>query len=197
MALKKKKTVKKKLVKKKPAQKNTATTNKSILDQIIRVDHAGEYGATRIYDGQIAVFGKNSKIGKTIQHMADQEQEHIEKFDELILKHQVRPTALLPIWNIAGYGLGVISAAMGKKAAMACTIAVEEVIGKHYEKQADQLTEKKYQPLRKKLLKFRDDELEHKDIAIEHDGEETPGYKLLKFIVQSGCKAAIKISEKI
>ena len=103
MALKKKKTVKKKLVKKKTAQKNTATTDKSILDQIIRVDHAGEYGATRIYDGQIAVFGKDSKIGKTIQHMADQEQEHIDKFNELLVEKRVRPTALLPLWNIGWF----------------------------------------------------------------------------------------------
>ena len=104
---------------------------------------------------------------------------------------------MLPIWNLAGYGLGVISAAMGKKAAMACTIAVEEVIGKHYEKQATSLTDKKYSKLRKKLLKFRDDELDHKDIATENDGMKTPGYKFMKFIIQTGCKAAIKISEKI
>ena len=123
MALKKKKTVKKKLVKKKTAQKNTATTDKSILDQIIRVDHAGEYGATRIYDGQIAVFGKDSKIGKTIQHMADQEQEHIDKFNELLVEKRVRPTALLPLWNIAGFALGAGTALMGEKSAMACTVA--------------------------------------------------------------------------
>ena len=128
MALKKKKTVKKKLVKKKTAQKNTATTDKSILDQIIRVDHAGEYGATRIYDGQIAIFGKDSKIGKTIQHMADQEQEHIDKFNELLVEKRVRPTALLPLWNIAGYALGAGTALMGEKSAMACTVAVEKVI---------------------------------------------------------------------
>ena len=128
MALKKKKIVKKKI-----AQKNTATTDKSILDQIIRVDHAGEYGATRIYDGQIAVFGKDSKIGKTIQHMADQEQEHIDKFNELLVEKRVRPTALLPLWNIAGFVLGAGTALMGEKSAMACTVAVEKVIGEHTE----------------------------------------------------------------
>ena len=132
MALKKKKTVKKKI-----AQKNTATTDKSILDQIIRVDHAGEYGATRIYDGQIAVFGKDSKIGKTIQHMADQEQEHIDKFNELLVEKRVRPTALLPLWNIAGFALGAGTALMGEKSAMACTEAVEKVIGEHYREQQD------------------------------------------------------------
>ena len=119
MALKKKITVKKKT-----AQKNTATTDKSILDQIIRVDHAGEYGATRIYDGQIAIFGKDSKIGKTIQHMADQEQEHIDKFNELLVEKRVRPTALLPLWNIAGFALGAGTALMGEKSAMECTVAV-------------------------------------------------------------------------
>ncbi len=95
MALKKKKTSKKK-------SSSNRTTNREILEEILRVDHAGEYGATKIYDGQIAVFGKNSKLGKTIQHMADQEQEHIDKFNELILEHRVRPTALLPLWNVAG-----------------------------------------------------------------------------------------------
>ena len=134
MALKKKKIVKKKI-----AQKNTATTDKSILDQIIRVDHAGEYGATRIYDGQIAVFGKDSKIGKTIQHMADQEQEHIDKFNELLVEKRVRPTALLPLWNIAGFALGAGTALMGEKSAMACTVAVEKVIGEHYREQQDLL----------------------------------------------------------
>ena len=94
--------------------KETKTTNRDILEEVIRVDHAGEYGATRIYDGQIAVFGKNSKIGKTIQHMANQEQEHIEKFKDLILEHRVRPTALLPLWNIAGFTLGAATALMGK-----------------------------------------------------------------------------------
>ena len=101
------------------------STDRNILEEIIRVDHAGEYGATKIYDGQIAIFGKNSKIGKTIQHMADQEQEHIDKFNELIIKHRVRPTAFLPVWNVAGFALGAVTARMGKKAAMACTVAVE------------------------------------------------------------------------
>ena len=113
-------------------------TDKKLLEEIIRVDHAGEYGATRIYDGQISVFGKNSKIGKTIQHMADQEQEHIETFEKLIIQNRVRPTALMPVWNMAGYLLGVSTALMGEKTAMACTVAVESVIGNHYKKQAEQ-----------------------------------------------------------
>ncbi len=169
---------------------------KNNLDEILRVDHAGEVGAAKIYEGQLKVLGKTD-VGPMIQHMKNQEKEHLDTFSKLLNQYEVRPTIMLPIWNLAGYSLGLISAAMGKKAAMACTIAVEEVIGKHYEKQANQLTEKKYQNLKKKLIKFRDDELEHKDIAIEHDGQKTRGYKFLKFVVQSGCRAAIKISEKI
>ena len=121
--------------------KKITKTDRKILEEIIRVDHAGEYGATKIYEGQIAIFGENTKIGKTIQHMADQEQEHIEKFQELIISERVRPTALLPIWNIAGYALGAGTALMGEKAAMACTVAVEKVIGEHYEEQTELLKE--------------------------------------------------------
>ena len=120
MVKKKKKITKKKSVKKKTSTSSVkVTTDKNILDEIIRVDHAGEYGATRIYDGQIAIFGKESKIGKTIQHMADQEQEHIEKFNELLVEKRVRPTALLPLWNVAGFALGAGTALMVEKAAMA------------------------------------------------------------------------------
>ena len=171
-------------------------TNREILEQIIRVDHAGEYGATRIYDGQIAVFGKNSKIGKTIQHMADQEQEHIDKFNELILEHRVRPTALLPVWNIAGFALGASTAFLGEKAAMACTVAVEKVIGEHYQEQLDLLKDD-HKDLKKTISKFRDDELEHHDIGIEHDAESAPGYKIMSKVIELGCKTAIAISKKI
>ena len=132
------------------------TTDKSILDEIIRVDHAGEYGATRIYDGQIAVFGKKSKIGKTIQHMADQEQEHIETFQKLIINNRVRPTLMLPVWDIAGYGLGLATAFMGEKAAMACTVAVEKVIGEHYGEQLT-LLKNDQKKLKKTIEKFKND----------------------------------------
>ena len=171
-------------------------TNREVLEQIIRVDHAGEYGATRIYDGQIAVFGKDSKIGKTIQHMADQEQEHIDKFNELILEHRVRPTALLPIWNIAGFALGASTALLGEKAAMACTVAVEKVIGEHYQEQLG-LLEDDHKDLKKTISKFRDDELEHHDIGIEHDAESAPGYKIMSKVIELGCKTAIAISKKV
>ena len=196
MVLKKKKTKKKSIVKKKIAKESKSTTDKTILDEIIRVDHAGEYGATRIYDGQIAVFGKDSKIGKTIQHMADQEQEHIEKFNELLVEKRVRPTALLPVWNIAGFALGAGTALMGEKAAMACTVAVEKVIGEHYREQQN-LLEDDEKELKKTIAKFEKDELEHHDIGLEHDAENAPGYKVMTKVIEIGCKAAIAISKKI
>ncbi len=189
MALKKKKTYKKK-------SSSNRATHREILEEIIRVDHAGEYGATKIYDGQIAIFGKNSKLGKTIQHMADQEQEHIDKFNELILEHRVRPTALLPLWNVAGYALGASTALMGEKAAMACTVAVEKVIGEHYQEQLELLGDD-HKDLKKTISKFRDDELEHHDIGIEHDAENAPGYKIMSKVIELGCKTAIAISKKI
>ena len=188
--------VRKKISTRKKKKINNKVTDKSVLEEIIRVDHAGEYGATRIYDGQIAIFGKDTKIGKTIQHMADQEQEHIQTFDKLIIKKRVRPTMFMPVWNVAGYMLGVTTALMGKKAAMACTVAVEDVIGKHYEEQAKQLG-KKEPDLKKIIVKFRNDELEHHDIGIEHDAEKTPGYNILSKFIKTGCKAAIAISKKI
>ena len=190
----------KKKAKSKSSKKRTnyrkEVTDKSILDEIIRVDHAGEYGATRIYDGQIAVFGKKSKIGKTIQHMADQEQEHIETFQKLIINNRVRPTLMLPVWDIAGYSLGVATACMGEKAAMACTVAVEKVIGEHYGEQLT-LLKSDQKKLKKTIEKFKNDELEHHDIGIAHDAEKTPGYNILSKVIEIGCKTAIAVSKKI
>ena len=177
-------------------EKISSKTEKKILDEIIRVDHAGEFAATRIYDGQIAIFGKNSKIGKTIKHMADQEQEHIDAFNKLIVENRVRPTALLPIWNLAGFCLGASTALMGKKAAMACTVAVEKVIGEHYQEQQN-LLEEDHKDLKKVIAKFEKDELEHHDIGIAHDAEKTPGYNILSKFIEYGCKTAIVISKKI
>ena len=127
--------------------------------------------------------------------MADQEQEHIDKFNELILEHRVRPTALLPLWNVAGFALGASTALMGEKAAMACTVAVEKVIGEHYQEQLDLLGDD-HKDLKKTISKFRDDELEHHDIGIEHDAENAPGYKIMSKIIEFGCKTAIAISKK-
>jgi len=181
---------------KKTKPRHRTKTEKYILEEIIRVDHAGEYGATRIYDGQIAVFGKNSKIGKIIQHMANQEQEHIETFEKLIVKHRVRPTAFLPLWNVAGYCLGVSTALMGEKAAMACTVAVEKVIGEHYKKQGSLLAADQ-KKLKATIKKFEKDELEHHDIGIAHNAKKTFGYNFLSKFISMGCKTAIAISKKI
>ena len=170
-------------------------TNKKNLDSILRVDHAGETAASKIYDGQLAIL-KDTPVGPTIQHMKDQEEEHLDTFNRLLVENDTRPTALLPLWNVMGYGLGVASALMGEKAAMACTIAVEEVIGEHYAKQAETL-DKKDDKLKSTLEKFRDDELDHLETGVQHDGENAPGYKIMKTIVQFGCRTAIKISEKI
>ena len=170
-------------------------TNKKKLDSILRVDHAGETAAAKIYDGQLAIL-KNTPVGPTIQHMKDQEEEHLDTFNRLLVENDTRPTALLPLWNVMGYGLGVASALMGEKAAMACTIAVEEVIGEHYAKQAETL-DKKHNKLKSTLEKFRDDELDHLETGVEHDGKNAPGYEIMKTVVQFGCRTAIKISEKI
>ena len=170
-------------------------TNKKNLDSILRVDHAGETAAAKIYDGQLAIL-KDTPVGPTIQHMKDQEEEHLDTFNRLLVENDTRPTALLPLWNVMGYGLGVASALMGEKAAMACTIAVEEVIGEHYAKQAETL-DKKDNKLKSTLEKFRDDELDHLETGVQHDGENAPGYEIMITIVQFGCITAIKISEKI
>ena len=170
-------------------------SKKNHIDSILRVDHAGETAAAKIYDGQLAVL-KNTPVGPTIQHMKDQEQEHLDTFNKLLYENDTRPTALLPLWNVMGFGLGVASAVMGEKAAMACTIAVEEVIGEHYAKQAETLNDD-HKELKATLMKFRDDELDHLETGVEHDGENAPGYEIMKAIVQLGCRTAIKISEKI
>ncbi|MDB4238865.1 demethoxyubiquinone hydroxylase family protein [Alphaproteobacteria bacterium] len=169
--------------------------SKEDIDSILRVDHAGETAAAKIYDGQLAIL-KHTSVGPTIQHMKDQEQEHLDTFNKLLVENDTRPTALLPLWNVMGFGLGVASAMMGKKAAMACTIAVEEVIGEHYAKQADALDEDRVE-LKKTLIRFRDEELDHLETGVKHDGKEANGYELMKVIVQLGCRTAIKISEKI
>ena len=193
--IKKKKFLKKKSKIVKEKKKNN-TLSKQLLDEIIRVDHAGEYGATKIYAGQLAIFGEKSKIGKIIKYMADQEQKHIDTFNKLIIKKRVRPTALMPLWNFTGFVLGATTALLGKKAAMACTVAVEDVIGKHYEKQAKELGNK--EPVLKKiLLEFRNDELEHHDIGLEHEAEKTIGYNILTKIIKTGCRTAIEISKRI
>ncbi|XP_051241521.1 5-demethoxyubiquinone hydroxylase, mitochondrial [Dicentrarchus labrax] len=172
---------------------------KAMLDRMLRVDHAGEYGANRIYAGQMAVLGR-SRTGPLIQEMWDQEKKHLEKFNEILSENRVRPTALLPLWNIAGFVLGASSALLGKEGAMACTVAVEESISEHYNSQIRTLMEKdpeRYTELLQVIKEFRDDELEHHDTGLEHDAETVPGYWFLKNAIQLGCKAAIYVSERV
>ncbi|XP_067001699.1 5-demethoxyubiquinone hydroxylase, mitochondrial isoform X2 [Anabrus simplex] len=174
------------------------SVNLDKLHSIIRVDHAGELGADRIYAGQMAVLGR-TKDGPTIQHMWDQEKEHKAKFEELINKYRVRPTALIPVWNVAGFMLGAGTALLGSKAAMACTVAVESVIVEHYN---DQLRTLMADPDANKELmeiiqKFRDDEQEHHDKGIDHGAEEAPLYQTLTEVIKLGCKAAIAISKVV
>ncbi|RMX57870.1 hypothetical protein pdam_00022835, partial [Pocillopora damicornis] len=156
------------------ATRTRVTRPRSHIDRIIRVDHAGELGADRIYAGQMAVLGKTS-VGPTIQHMWDQEKEHLKKFEQIVAERRVRPTALIPLWNIAGYVLGAGTALLGKEAAMACTVAVEEVISEHYDNQLRELLVEGVTDETKDLLdtiqKFRDEELEHLHIGEEHDAE--------------------------
>lgn len=172
---------------------------KEMLHQMLRVDHAGEYGANRIYAGQMAVLGR-SMTGPLIQQMWDQEKKHLAKFNEIIAENRVRPTALLPLWNIAGFALGASSALLGKEGAMACTVAVEESISEHYNSQIRALMERdpeKYTELLQIIKEFRDDEMEHHDTGLEHDAESVPGYWLLKNLIQLGCKAAIYVSQRV
>jgi ubiquinone biosynthesis monooxygenase Coq7 len=170
-------------------------TEQADIARMIRVDHAGEFGASRIYAGQLAVLGRGDK-GDLLRHMKAQEQVHLESFSNMIADRRVRPTALLPIWNIAGFALGAITAAMGEKAAMACTVAVEESIDQHYREQIERLGEDE-QPLRDTIEKFRLEEVEHRDIGLENGAEQAFGYRLLSGAIRLGCKVAIAVSERV
>lgn len=168
------------------------------LERMIRVDHAGEHGAVQIYAGQLAVLG-HTPSGETIRHMQAQEQEHLVTFDRLVAENGVRPTALSPVWSVAGYALGAVTALMGEKAAMACTAAVEEVIDEHYARQTAALEKDgaANAELKETIEKFRADEIQHRDTAIEHGAEQAPGYRILSETIKAGCRLAIKLSERI
>ena len=170
-------------------------TKSDLVKRFIRVNHAGEFGAKRIYEGQLAVL-KNTKDAAVIEHMKDQEMHHLETFEKLIVERKVRPTVLHPLWNAAGFALGVSTALLGPKAAMACTVAVEEVIDEHYADQAAQLTEDESE-LKEIIDRFRGEELEHRDTAIEFGGETTPGYPVLRRAIRAGSKLAIWLSERL
>jgi ubiquinone biosynthesis monooxygenase Coq7 len=168
---------------------------KEAIERMIRVDHAGEYGAKRIYAGQLSVLGQ-SEHGPIIEHMAEQEEKHLQYFEKAIGDRGVRPTALLPIWHAAGFALGAATAMMGPRAAMACTVAVEEAIDEHYQAQLDTLGADEA-PLKQAIAEFREEELEHRDIALEREAELAPGYEVLSHVIKRGSKLAIWLSERV
>lgn len=169
------------------------------LHEMLRVDHAGEYGAVQIYRGQRAIFDRapnRAEIAARLMEMEDGEAAHLKTFDRLLAERGVRPTLLSPLWNAAGFALGAATALMGEKAAMAATAAVEDVIEKHYAAQAEELRASE-PAIAATVAGFRDDELGHKATAEAHGAEEARGYPLMRFIIQAGCRAAIRLSEKI
>ena len=171
----------------------------SKVEEFIRVDHAGERGAVKIYEGQLLALNtlvKNEDLKKTIEEMKVHEIEHCQFFEKEIKKRNIKPTKFLPLWDLLGVGLGFGSTLLGKKAAMLCTASVEEVIDKHYLDQINQLGPEEKE-LKKKITKFRDDELHHKDIAYEEGATKKGIYSIMDKIIKTGSKIAINISEKV
>lgn len=171
----------------------------ALIDRVLRVNHAGEYGAVRIYEGQLAVLGK-SPATRTIEHMAQQERRHLERFEQLMTERRARPTALQPLWHLAGFALGAGTALLGPQAAMACTVAVEQVIDEHYRTQTDTLiaqSDADESGLIDTIRQFRDEEIEHRDLALAEGAEETPGYEVLSAAVKLGSRLAIWLSERV
>ena len=165
-------------------------------DRMLRVDQAGEYGATRIYAGQLAVMGDRAPLAGEIRHMAEQEAEHRAKFDALMAARGVRPTALQPLWNVAGFALGAATALIGPKAAMACTAAVETEIDRHYSAQLDELDGDDPE-LSGMIAAFREDERDHRDLALANGAEQAPAYPLLSGAIRLGCRIAIRLAERV
>ncbi len=170
---------------------------KDNIHRMIRVNHAGEYGAIRIYEGQLAIL-KDSSVGPLIEHMLTQEKKHFERFDETMKERRVRPTVLSPLWHVAGFALGAGSALLGKRAAMACTVAVESVIDAHYQDQLKQLAEKSEEaPLRALIEECHLEEMEHHDTSLEHEAEQMQGYKPFTEAVKMASKVAIFLSKRL
>ena len=173
--------------------------SKTKIEEFIRVDHAGERGAVKIYEGQLLALNtlvKNESLKKKIEEMKIHEKEHCEFFEIEIKKRKIKPTKFLPLWDLLGIGLGFGSTLLGKKAAMLCTASVEEVIDEHYQNQINQLGSDE-KVLKKKIIKFREDELHHKDIAYDEGATKKGLYSIMDKIIKTGSKVAISISEKI
>jgi len=184
------------------APQNLTTRQREALASAIRVDQAGELAADAIYRGQLFVLGRDLQVGPVIQTMWEQEKKHLKVMNQLQTQHRVRPTALWQVAQVTGWGLGAVTALMGKEAAMACTEAVETAIGEHY---SDQLKEFQDFPqdhpsiplLRQVIEEFRDDELEHLDTAVDHDSQKAPGHALLTAVIQKGCEIAIEACKRV
>jgi ubiquinone biosynthesis monooxygenase Coq7 len=162
---------------------------------MVRVDQAGEYGAARIYAGQLAVMGGRARVAGEIRHMAAQEQRHLEAFDAMMTRRGVRPTVFSPLWHVAGYAMGAATALMGPKAAMAATVAVETVIDQHYGEQADVLAGGADPELAVMVDDFRAEEVEHRDTAAAHSGEN--GFPLMQAAIRAGVRAAIAVAKRV
>ena len=175
-------------------------TARAERDAMIRVDHAGEFGALRIYQGQLAVLGKDPRAqdnADAIRHMQAQEQRHFEVFDRMVKDRAVRPTLLAPVWHVAGYALGAATALLGEKAAMACTVAVEDAIDAHYTAQLARLEQSDDAELKDAVTRFRDDELAHRSEALARGAEAAPAYPFLAAAIGLGCRVAIRLSERL
>eukprot|EP00842_Homolaphlyctis_polyrhiza_P004036 jgi/Hompol1/4633/HPOL_003772-RA len=187
----------------KPQPAQLTNEQKARICEMLRVNHAGEIGANGIYAGQAAVFArrKDPELTSMIEHMWDQEKTHLKVFDSVLAENRVRPSLLRPFWEAAGFALGAGTALMGKEAAMACTEAVETVIGNHYNDQIRELLQLEQDDDIKKLTEvlrqFRDDELEHLDTAVEQNAKDAPGYSILTNAIHGGCKAAIWVASRI
>jgi len=168
---------------------------KDKVASMLRVNLAGEYGAKRIYEGQLAVL-KDSAVAPVLEHMKTQELAHLKAFEALVIENRVRPTLLHPLWHVAGYALGAATAYLGEKAAMACTAAVEEVIDQHYEKQLTLLGDEN-PDLSHLIYKCQQEELEHRDLALEQGAREAPAYPLLTHVIKSASRLAIWLSERV
>lgn len=166
-------------------------------DSMIRVDQAGEYGAARIYAGQLAVLGNRHPFAREIARMADQEQRHLTAFNRMLAERRVRPTALQPIWHVAGFALGAATALIGPRAAMACTVAVETEIDRHYSEQRAALADGADPELAAHIADFQAEELEHRDTALKHEAEKTPLYPILSAGIRAVCRLAIQASKRI
>lgn len=167
----------------------------ALVDRVIRVDHAGEYGAKRIYEGQLAVLGEKAE-GPVIRHMLEQELKHLDAFEKLMVERRARPSLLFPIWHVAGFALGAATALMGPKAAMACTVAVEEVIDEHYRQQMNELGASE-PGLSEKIEHFRAEEAEHRDTGLAHGAEQAPAYEVLSGAIKAGSRLAIWLAERL